>query len=82
MDAEPRPIDLTAHRLVVGGYLPQPFICDAHDQRPLWSFTELASLFDRRPDELVDILLERGPVHLESDKGIPSSWQSIVRMTL
>jgi hypothetical protein len=72
------PIHLEAQRLVVGGFLPPPFNVDAFDGRPLWSFVELSMLFDRRPDELVDLLLERGPVHLAGDRGIPSSWRALV----
>ena len=82
VDVETRPIDQTAHRLVIEGYLPAPFICDAHDQRPLWDFSGLALMLDQRPDELVQLLVRNGHVHLEADRGIPSSWQSIVRMTL
>jgi hypothetical protein len=71
-------IHIEAQRLVVAGYLPPPFTICPHDSRPLWSIVELALLFDRRPDELVELLLERGPVHLAGDKGIPSSWKALV----
>ena len=81
-DVETREVDRIAHRLVVQGFLPAPFTCDAHDQRPLWDFTGLSELLDQRPDQLVQLLVRNGPVHLEADKGIPSSWQSIERMTL
>jgi hypothetical protein len=72
------PIHLEAQRLVVAGYLPPPFTICPHDSRPLWSIIELALMFDRRPDELVDLLLDRGPVHLQGDRGIPSSWRALV----
>jgi hypothetical protein len=72
------PIHIEAQRLVVAGYLPPPFTICPHDSRPLWSIVELALLFDRRPDELVDLLLDRGPVHLQGDRGIPSSWRMLV----
>jgi hypothetical protein len=72
------PIHIEAQRLVVAGYLPPPFTICPHDSRPLWSIVELALLFDRRPDELVDLLLDRGPVHLAGDRGIPSSWKALV----
>jgi hypothetical protein len=72
------PIHQKAQQLVVEGFLPPPFNVDAHDGRPVWSFIELALMFDRRPDELIDLLLERGPVHLAGDKGIPSSWRLLV----
>lgn len=81
-DAKTRPIDLTAHRLVVGGYLPEPFQIDPHDQRPLWDFTGLALLLDQRPHELVKLLLANGPAHLAADRGIPSSWAMLQNMTL
>ena len=71
-------IHVTAQQLIVSGHLPPPFNVDAHDGRPVWSFIELALMFDRRPDELVDLLLDRGPVHLAGDKGIPSSWRLLV----
>ena len=75
-DAETREIDQLAHRLVITGYRPEPFSVDAHDGRPLWSFEEMALLFDRRPDELVDLLHTLGPVHL--DRGVPSSWHKLM----
>ena len=72
------PIHIEAQRLVVMGYLPPPFTICPHDSRPLWSIIELALMFDRRPDELVDLLLDRGPVHLAGDRGVPSSWRMLV----
>jgi hypothetical protein len=33
----------------------------------LWSIVELALMFDRRPDELISLLIEAGPVHLAGD---------------
>lgn len=75
LDTETREIDQLAHRLIVTGYLPPPFRVDPYDGRPVWSFDELALLFDRRPDELVEVLQEHGPVFLQSDKGVPSSWR-------
>ena len=77
-DSQTPEIHLQAQRLIVDGYLPPPFNVDPFDGRPLWSFTELALLFDRRPDELVELLLDRGPVHLQGDRGIPSSWKAVV----
>jgi hypothetical protein len=77
-DNEMPAIHASAHRLIVSGHLPPPFNVDAHDGRPVWSFIELALMFDRRPDELVDLLLDRGPVHLAGDKGIPSSWRLLI----
>jgi hypothetical protein len=71
-------IHIEAQRLIVDGYLPPPFSVDPHDGRPVWSFTELAVMFDRRPDELISLLIEAGPVHLAGDKGIPSSWRMLI----
>jgi hypothetical protein len=68
----------TAQRLIVSGHLPPPFNVDPHDGRPVWSFIELSLMFDRRPDQLVELLLDRGPVHLQGDKGIPSSWRMLI----
>jgi hypothetical protein len=73
-------IHVTAQRLIVSGHLPEPFQIDPHDMRPLWDFIGLALLFDRRPDELVELLLARGPVHLAGDKGIPSSWRMLIEL--
>ena len=81
-DAVTREIDQTAHQLVIRGFLPAPYQIDPYDSRPLWDFSGLAQLFDRPPHELIELLLQNGPAHLESDRGIPSSWQSIERMTL
>ena len=72
------PIHQKAQQLVVEGYLPPPFTICPHDSRPLWSIVELALLFDRRPDELVDLLIQAGPVHLAGDRGIPSSWRMLI----
>lgn len=77
-EAELPAIHKRAQELVVSGYLPMPYQIDAHDQRPLWSFNELAQLFDRRPDELIDLLIQAGPVHGTGDRGIPSSWKMLV----
>jgi hypothetical protein len=71
-------IHIEAQRLIVDGYLPPPFSVDPHDGRPVWSFTELAVMFDRRPDELISLLIEAGPVHLQGDRGIPSSWRMLI----
>jgi hypothetical protein len=71
-------IHIEAQRLIVDGYLPPPFSVDPHDGRPVWSFTELAVMFDRRPDELISLLIKAGPVHLAGDKGIPSSWRMLI----
>ena len=75
MDAETPPIHQEAQRLIVTGHLPAPFTVCPHDMRPLWSFNEIAQLFDKRPDELISLLIEAGPVHLQAHRGIPSSWQ-------
>ena len=77
-DVETRPIDRQAMELVVSGHLPPPFQVDAHDGRALWDFCGLAVLLDQRPDALVELLLANGPVHLHADRGIPSSWQSLI----
>lgn len=78
-EADPTPtIHETAQKLIVSGYLPPPFSIDAHDCRPVWSFTELALLFDRRPDQLIDLLIETGPAHLPADRGVPSSWKALI----
>ena len=74
------PIHQEARRLIVQGYLPLPFSIDPHDGRPVWSFTELALLFDRRPDELVSLLIQAGPVHLVGDRGVPSSWRALIEL--
>ena len=77
--AEPVPtVHELAQGLIVQGYLPAPFTVCPHDMRPLWSFNEIAQLFDKRPDELIELLVEAGPVHLQGDKGIPSSWKMLV----
>lgn len=73
-------IHKTAQRLIVGGYLPEPYQIDPHDSRPLWDFVGLAVLFDMRPTELVEVLVSRGPVHLAGDRGIPSSWKALVEL--
>jgi hypothetical protein len=73
-------IHLQAQKLIVEGYLPPPFSVDPFDGRPVWSFTELALLFDRRPDELISLLIQAGPVHLAGDRGIPSSWRMLVEL--
>ena len=78
VDVETPPIHQEARQLIVSGHLPLPFSIDAHDGRPVWSFTELALLFDRRPDELIDLLIQAGPVHLSGDRGIPSSWKMFI----
>ena len=80
MDVEAPPIHQEARQLIVSGHLPLPFSIDPHDGRPVWSFTELALLFDRRPDELVSLLIEAGPVHLAGDRGVPSSWRMLVEL--
>ncbi len=67
-----------AQKLVVTGHLPPPFTICPHDARPLWSIVELALMFDRRPDELISLLIEAGPVHLQGDRGIPSSWRMLL----
>ena len=69
-----------AQRLVVNGYLPLPFQVYVHDQRPLWDLVGIAQLFDRRPDELISLLIEAGPVHLAADRGVPSSWRSLIEL--
>ncbi|MCF7967964.1 MAG: hypothetical protein K9K68_02230 [Methylococcaceae bacterium] len=74
------PIHLQAQKLVVEGYLPPPFSVDPHDGRPVWSFTELAVMFDRRPDELISLLIKAGPVHLAADRGVPSSWRALIEL--
>lgn len=73
-------IHTTAQQLIVSGHLPPPFSIDPHDGRPVWSFIELALMFDKRPDQLVALLHEIGPVYLESDRGIPSSWRMLVEL--
>ena len=78
MDFETPPIHQEARQLIVSGHLPLPFSIDPHDGRPVWSFTELAVMFDRRPDELIDLLIQAGPVHLSGDRGIPSSWKMFI----
>ena len=79
VEALPAPtIHETAQKLIVSGYLPPPFSIDPLDGRPVWSFTELAAMFNRRPDELVDLLIDAGPVHLAADKGVPSSWRALI----
>ncbi len=77
-DVDMPAVHLEAQRLIVEGFLPPPFSLDPHDGRPVWSFTELALLFDRRPDELIDLLIQAGSVHLAGDRGIPSSWRMFV----
>ena len=69
-----------AQELVVSGYLPLPFQIDAHDQRPLWDFYGLAALLDRRPDELIELLRENGPVFSTADRGVPSSWRMLFEL--
>jgi len=77
-DNEMPAIHASAHRLIVSGHLPPPFTICPHDSRPMWSIVEMAMLFDMRPDALISILLERGPVHLQGDRGIPSSWRMLI----
>ena len=79
-DVETPPIHLEAQRLVVGGFLPAPFTVCPHDMRPLWDITGIALLLDRRPDQLVQLLVEAGPVHLAADRGVPSSWRSLIEL--
>ena len=77
--AEPAPtVHELAQGLIVQGYLPAPFTVCPHDGRALWDFCGLAVLLDQRPDALVELLLANGPVHLHADRGIPSSWQSLI----
>ena len=66
-----------AQTMIVEGYLPAPYQIDPHDMRPLWDFTGLALMLDQRPDQLVELLKENGPVHLRGT-GIPSSWQLLL----
>ena len=82
IDAETPEIHKDAQRLIVGGYLPEPFSIDPHDGRPVWDFIGIAALFDRNPHELMEILVSRGPVHLAQDRGIPSSWAMLQNMRL
>jgi hypothetical protein len=77
-EAELPAIHKRAQELVVSGHLPLPYQVDAHDMRPLWDITGLAQLLDRRPDQLIDLLIQAGPVHLAGDRGIPSSWRMLV----
>ncbi len=79
-DIQTPEIHLQAQRLIVDGYLPPPFSVDPHDGRPVWSFTELAVMFDRRPDELIDLLIQAGPVHQVADRGVPSSWRALIEL--
>jgi len=72
------PIHLEAQKLVVTGHLPAPYIVSNFDGRPLWDFIGIAEMLDTRPDQLIDLLLANGPVHLAGDKGIPSSWRMLV----
>ena len=81
-DAVTREIDQAAHRLVIQGFLPEPYQIDPHDSRPLWDFAGLAQLFDKPPHELVELLVRNGPVHLAQDRGIPSSWAMLQNMRL
>lgn len=77
-DVETRPIDKKAMELIVSGYLPAPFNVDPHDSRPLWDIAGIALLLDRRPDQLVQLLVEAGPAHLPADRGVPSSWKALI----
>lgn len=76
-NVETRPVDRAAQRLIVTGHLPPPFSIDAHDGRPVWDIAGISALFDRRPDELLELLLANGPAHLPK-QGIPSSWRALV----
>jgi hypothetical protein len=67
-----------AQKLVVTGHLPAPYIVSNFDGRPLWDVVGIAEMLDTRPDQLIDLLLERGPAHLQGDRGIPSSWRMLV----
>ena len=80
VDAETPPIHQEAQRLIVTGHLPAPFTVCPHDMRPLWSFNEIAQLFDKRPDELISLLIQAGPVHLQADRGVPSSWRMMIEL--
>ena len=74
---EATPIDRAAQRLIVEGYLPAPYQIDPHDQRPLWDINGISALFDRRPDELLELLLAIGPAHLPK-RDVPSSWRALI----
>lgn len=80
-DVETREVDRVAQKLIVGGYLPEPFSIDPHDGRPVWDFAGIAALFNRKPDEVVKLLLANGPVH-QHGQGIPSSWAMLQNMRL
>ena len=79
-DIQTPEIHVQAQRLIVQGYLPPPFSVDPFDGRPVWSFTEIATMLDQRPDELVELLLANGPVHLAGDRGVPSSWRMLIEL--
>lgn len=78
VDVEARPIDRQAMELIISGHLPAPFNVDPHDARPLWDICGIAALLDQRPDSLVELLIAAGPAHLPVDRGVPSSWQSLI----
>jgi hypothetical protein len=69
-----------AQKLVISGHLPAPYIVSNFDGRPLWDFIGIAEMLDTRPDQLIDLLLDRGPVHLQGDRGIPSSWRALIEL--
>ena len=76
-NVEIRAIDRAAQKLIVTGYLPPAFTIDPYDSRPLWDISGISALFDRRPDELLELLLANGPAHLPK-RDIPSSWRALV----
>jgi len=74
------PIHLQAQKLVVTGHLPAPYIVSNFDARPLWDVVGIAAMLDTRPDQLIELLLRNGPVHLPADRGVPSSWKSLIEL--
>lgn len=73
-------IHLEAQRLVVTGHLPAPYIVSNFDARPLWDVVGIAAMLDTRPDQLIELLLRNGAVHLQADRGVPSSWRMLVEL--
>ena len=79
MDVETPEIHRTAQRLIVDGYLPESYILDRHDARPLWDFIGLCVLLNQRPDQLTELLLSNGPAY-KPGAGIPSSWRALIEL--
>ena len=66
-----------ARSLITQGFLPECFSIDAHDSRPVWDFYGLCALLNQRPNQLVEILKQNGPVY-DRHAGIPSSWKMLL----